>query len=216
MRDVGAGAFDGALFAAGSIEGDHARVQEHSLPPRVKASPIELFALVTRPFSRGEIHVSPVPGWLIGIRAATADFFDKQPADRQRVVADHFCLNSKTRLTCIKLVVRVKLSQLRRGNRRLTIRPGSHQQANHLFNVPVAVHEFNGQPVEQFGMRWQRALPTEIVERRRETAAEIQLPESIHERSCGQRVVARNDPLREIQSVCSPFFRNVSQELGNG
>ena len=62
------------------------------------------------------------------------------------------------------------------------------------------VHELHRQPVEQFGMRRQFALDAEILRRPDEAAAEQLRPPAIHRHARGQRIVARDQPAREIEA----------------
>src|SRR5690242_10754657 len=74
----------------------------------------------------------------------------------------------------------------------------------HRLDAPAARHELRRQPIEQFGMRGQLALPAEIVRRGYDPAAEVPLPDSIHHHAGGERMVR----LRKPQSERLPALRH--------
>ena len=54
--------------------------------------------------------------------------------------------------------------------------------------------KFDGEPVEQLGMRGPFAADAEIVGRAHEPFAEMPLPDAIHDHARGERVLLRRDP----------------------
>src|SRR6266567_5821969 len=69
-----------------------------------------------------------------------------------------------------------------------------------LFEVPFLGNEFRRQPIEQFGMRGQRALRAEIVFRLHEAASEILLPDAIDDDPGSERILRINDPAGQIKA----------------
>ena len=61
----------------------------------------------------------------------------------------------------------------------------------------AAVAEFEREPVEQFGMGGQRAHAAEIIRRFHQAAAEVILPDAIHDAAPGERIVGVREPLSE-------------------
>ena len=59
-----------------------------------------------------------------------------------------------------------------------------------MLEAPAAVHELDGQPVEQLGMRRRLALRAEVFAGRHEPGAEIGLPDPVDERPRRRRRVA--------------------------
>ena len=63
------------------------------------------------------------------------------------------------------------------------------------------LHEFGGQPVEQFGMRRPFALRAEIVEHLRKSRAEELAPEAVHGDARGQRILRTHQPVARSSRV---------------
>ena len=60
-------------------------------------------------------------------------------------------------------------------------------------------HEIRGEPVEQFGMARPFALRAEVVHRLHEPGAEEHRPPAIHRDARGERLLRRDEPVREIE-----------------
>ena len=74
--------------------------------------------------------------------------------------------------------------------------------AERPFDIPSSIFpEFHSQPIEQLGMARQIALNTEVFRGLHEAVAEQHLPESIHSDTRGERVLGRDEPVSEIQSI---------------
>ena len=65
--------------------------------------------------------------------------------------------------------------------------------------VELRVHELGREPVEQLGVRRPFALRAEIVEHLRQPGPEELAPRAVDERARGERIVARHQPVREIE-----------------
>ena len=81
------------------------------------------------------------------------------------------------------------------------------------FDVPAALHEFDGQPVEQFRMHRPFALRAEIVHRLDDAEAEVGLPEAVHGDAGGERIRRDPEPPRQIRGDCAG--RAAGKRLGN-
>ena len=81
-----------------------------------------------------------------------------------------------------------------------------------LFLTPAGIHEFDRQPVEQFGMRRPLALRAEIFGRAHDSSAEITRPDSIDRHARGQGVVARDQPARERESIRRLVLRQRGED----
>ena len=79
----------------------------------------------------------------------------------------------------------------------LPIRGRHHDQSMQFLDRPAALHELDGQPIEQLGMRRPCAAVAEIVRRRDEARAEMLLPDAVDDDPRGPRVVGRSDPVRQ-------------------
>ena len=69
------------------------------------------------------------------------------------------------------------------------------------FDVPVVVHEVDGEPVEQFGVAGVFALGAEVGGGGDEAGAEEDLPEAIHFDAGGERMLAHRHPVGEAEAV---------------
>ena len=64
-----------------------------------------------------------------------------------------------------------------------------HHQLVHMLDVPSAVAELDGQPVEQFGMRWPLAHDAKIFSCFDESGSEYLVPHPVHGHARGERVL---------------------------
>ena len=76
--------------------------------------------------------------------------------------------------------------------------------AQELLDRPAAVHEFDGQPIEQLRMGRRLALDAEILDRADDAAAEQLGPQAIDVNPCRQGVVAVDQPAGQNQAGSSP------------
>jgi hypothetical protein len=88
----------------------------------------------------------------------------------------------------------------------LLIRLARHDGLDEALHIPAALHEIDGEPVEQLGMRGALALQAEIIRRAHQTGTEEHLPHMIHEHAGRERVLLRRDPLREADAVLRESF----------
>jgi hypothetical protein len=90
---------------------------------------------------------------------------------------------------------------LGRNRRGLTIDRGSDEQPVKPFHIPTGFAELNRQPVEQFGMRGTIAHDAKITGGIDQATAEHFLPHAIDGDARHQRVIGREQPLRESAAV---------------
>src|SRR5689334_21415158 len=87
--------------------------------------------------------------------------------------------NSASRLRGKQAVIAVVLAQFGTLPRVLTVGRRHHQCLDHPLDVPAALAELDGQPVEQFEMRGPLALRADVVEHAADPGAEELLPQAI-------------------------------------
>ena len=79
---------------------------------------------------------------------------------------------------------------------------------NKMLDIPAAVDELGGQPIEQLRMRRRGPLRAKILGRLHDSLAEHQHPQPIDEHPGHQRIIAIDEPLGQIQAirpaVCRP------------
>src|SRR3954469_19997138 len=71
----------------------------------------------------------------------------------------------------------------------------------HLFKIPPFFHKSASQPIQKFGVRRFSPLSAEVLRRVDEAAAEVALPDLIHQYASGQRVLSIDKPAGEHQAV---------------
>ena len=152
LRGVGDGSRGGAFLARGCVEVGQHRMQEGPLPVHVNAPSVLAMVGVGNVVAIGKLKVGVVTGRLVGEDARPADVQVDQPRDGQRVVANEFGIEPARRLRGEEPVVGVDIVEFGAEARVLAIRRRHDQQLDHPLDVPTAVPEFEGQPVEQLGM----------------------------------------------------------------
>src|SRR5688572_19915297 len=70
-----------------------------------------------------------------------------------------------------------------------------------LLETPPALHELDGEPVQQFGMGRLLTHLAEIVDCRHDAAAEVMVPHPVDDDARGQRILRRRDPLGERETA---------------
>ena len=110
------------------------------------------------------------------------------------------------------------LAQLGRDSAGLLIGRTHHDQFVELFNGPALLREFDRQPIEQLRMARQFALETKVFESAHKASPEECLPMAIHRDACGERILSRNQPSSQSQSVlwCSLGQCMKSRRRGGG
>ena len=69
------------------------------------------------------------------------------------------------------------------------------------FHRPVAICQFVGQPIEQFGVRGQFTTDAEVVRGDHNATAEMALPHTIDQHPRSQRIALICDPSRQLKSA---------------
>ena len=174
-------------------------MQEGPLPPDIQPPPIKALSRIGDPLARREVQVLPVAIGLVGLHARPTDLRDKQPRDRQGIVTHQFRVEAKRRLPGTFAIVGIDSCQLFGSGRHLLVGLAQHDQADHVLDIPSAVDEFTGQPVEQLRIDRRLALCSQVVEDTTEPGPEELLPHAVHHGSSGERVIARDQPLGEIE-----------------
>jgi hypothetical protein len=77
---------------------------------------------------------------------------------------------------------------------------GDHERV-HGFHVPVALHEFDGEPVEQFGMEGGWPLLPKLKTVETAGGAEVAGPHMVHGHTGGEGIVFTGDPAGEREAT---------------
>src|SRR5581483_5446133 len=83
----------------------------------------------------------------------------------------------------------------------LAIGARSDHQPLHVLDAPSAAHEFRGEPVQQFGMRWAIAHDAKVAWSSYNAFSEMMLPEAVHHHARGERIRRVGDPVRKRRSA---------------
>src|SRR5262245_36575317 len=83
------------------------------------------------------------------------------------------------------------------------------------FHAPAIVHEFAGQPIEQFWMRWWFATGADVFRSREKSLAEIRLPDAVHDNARGARAASVHEPIRQAKTVMRRVFLERMQHCGH-
>ena len=190
-----------ANFPARRIERNHRRIGIRPPPRGIKTAPVAIFARAVLPIQRAPEGGAHPHFWLRRIHGRSVHFTAKQPAHRERLIADHFRRETKTRAPRQQSVVRVVRQCFRRDPRRLAISRRHHHQLEQVFHIPAAFAEFHGQPIQQLRMRGRIALTTEIFTRADDTGTKNRFPKQIRDDPRHQRVLRVRQPSREPEPI---------------
>src|SRR5262245_23946865 len=97
--------------------------------------------------------------------------------------------------------------------RRLPVYHAHHDQPMELFQRPTTIAEFDGQPVEQLGMRRFAAHFAEVIGCIYETSAEVVMPDAVDDGAPRQRVVRIGQPAGQGRAAAPLVLRIVELEL---
>ena len=64
-----------------------------------------------------------------------------------------------------------------------------------VFDAPIVLDKFNGQPIEQLWVCGRLALDPEVIRSAYDSPTEVMMPKSIDDHASGQRVMSRRQPL---------------------
>ena len=129
------------------------------------------------------------------IKAWPFHFQVQLSADGQDGVADFLGFQSPAIHSPQKLVVSINRFCIGVALRSLTIRGTGDDQTMQILERLTILQEVARQPVEQFRMAGLLAHAAEVVRRIHNRATEVILPDSIHDRTPGQRMIVLSDPL---------------------
>ena len=162
---VGAVAADGAGFAAGSVEDVHVGGVGHALPEVVEGAAIEIFTGILDVFAgvrAGKADDVPDVLGLIGASAGATSFGGECAAGGEGVIADHFGVHAEARASAEEGVGAVEFEFSRGGDGGLAIGSGRDDEFEELLGIPTGFAEFDGEPVEQFGVAGGGAHDAEV------------------------------------------------------
>src|SRR5690606_17892175 len=98
-----------------------------------------------------------------------------------------------------KSILRIDFKYLGTMHRRLTVRSGTHNQADEFFPAPTVLHKFGREPIEQFGVRRRFAARAEVFAGQNEALLEEAFPDAVGRDAGRQRVIGLHDPLRKVE-----------------
>ena len=87
-------------------------MEEHTLPPGIKAASVKIFALIRWPLPSGEIHVTPVACRLIRVNASATNVSNQQSTHGEGVISNKFGIQSESHLAGVELIVGIDAFEL--------------------------------------------------------------------------------------------------------
>ncbi len=111
-------------------------------------------------------------------------------------------------------IVRVFLALLGRDGGRLPVGRRLDEQPEESLDVPARFAEFDGQPVEQLGMRRQLAGDAEVAGGAHQAGAEDLLPEAVDRHAGGQGMLGPDQPSCQPEPVPGQVGRHGRQGVG--
>ena len=175
-------------------------------PERVEAATVEMVAgplLVAFLVGAGRSAGDLVPDGLRLIRLdrRPSDRLDQQPAHRQGLIPNHLRGQTQPGTPRQKAVGRILLEQCRRELRRLQVGRAGHDHPLESLAVPLQSNQLAGQPVQQEWMCRGLPLRPEILGRRHQSRAEVQLPQSVRRHTGGEWMGRIHQPPCQEQTI---------------
>ena len=216
QRCVRAAAADHADLAIARVEGREAGIRRIAPHFGVKTAAMRVLAGADGPVVAATKGGAQAKIRCDGAHGHAEHLFRKQTAHRKRLIAQQLARRTETRPTSEQTVIRIAFVEFRRGFGALAIRLAVDHQLEHVLEVPAAVHQLGGEPVEQFGMKRQVALAAKLLAAAHDAGAEEAFPQAIHGHAGGERVVAAHEPLRHREAVLRLLCRQRMEDRGRG
>ncbi len=137
----------------------------------------------------------------------------KKTGRPQGQVAENLCIQPVTGSAAEEEVLRI--GKICPAARILSESPARDHQAKKVLQVPASFLELYRQPVQQLGMSGMATLETKIVRRADQAFPENPLPDSVHEHSGYQRLIARGHPAGQPEAVTGSTFGHGTKRGGN-
>ena len=174
------------------------------LPVGVEAAP-ELVGVVVRfVHALGKVELLVIPLRLVRLDTRAAHGAVEQAAHGEGVVPHELGIQPRHGLAPVQAVVRVLGEKLVGGLARTPIGIREQHRLDDVAHVPAALHELDGQPVQQLLVRRRLALRAEVVQNLRQARAEEHLPQAVDEHAGGERIVRIRHPASQVQAAQPP------------
>ncbi len=200
QRRVGAHAPRRAVLAAGRVERHLHRIRRRPAQERVEAAAVAILALALDPPILVVGHVPDAVG-LGREDAGAVHLRAEQPARGELAVADHLGFEAEARSAREQPVVGIALGERRRHRGRLSIGRRGDDRPQQRLLAPAAIHQLDGEPVEELGVRGRLALRPEVLAGLDQAASEELLPQAVDVHPRHQRVVAIDEPAGQAEAI---------------
>ena len=198
---VGARAADDAGFAVGGVEGGHSGWRAGAFPEGVEAAASGIGSGVGGIFFAAfDGDIFPEAIGLPWFDARAADLLCQKAARVECAVADEFGGESESGGVGEESVAGIEFAELWGDVRGLAVGLGEEDGFEEGAVVPVGFNEFDGEPIEEFGVRGWGALDAEVFGGFDDAGAEEQFPGAVRSDSGGQRVFGVCEPVGEVES----------------
>ena len=139
----------------------------------------------------------------------------QQAGGGEHRVAGHFGVDAKPRAAGQQPILRIALQQLVGKSRVLAIGRRGDDRSQQVLQAPIVLHEVDGQPIEQLGVRRRRGANAEVLGRFHDPDAEHRLPDAIDRDSSRRRRTPIDEPARERQPIGLGVLRQRMQRRGH-
>ena len=208
LRGVAVDPGSGALIPGRRIEVREHGMEEGALPVRVDtATPLPRVG-VSDIVPVRELERLVIAGRLVGFHTGAADALEvQQTGDGEGIVPHELGLETTRVLRREEAIGRVGILEFGSQIAALTIGLARDDEPHHVLQVPARLAKLDREPIEQFRVRGQFPLRTEVVNHGAQPVPEEHRPKPVHDRAGGDGIGVRNDPVGEIETSESLFRR---------
>ena len=197
------------------------RVEEHrrtndAAPEGVEASAVEVRAHVLLVPNLAERGLCPDASGLVGPHRRAAGSGDEKSRGCKRLVAQHPGRHSEARPSRQEPVLRIPVRGAGGEAGGLPVGGARHDPAAESLEVPPALGEVGGEPVEQPGVAGPLPLRAEVLSRLDQADAEKPLPDAVDHDARRERIVPVDQPFCEAQSVSHGVLSHRGQVRRHG
>ena len=212
---VGAFGFDLADLARGVVE--EVGGADDATPEGVEGAAVEGFALILNVAFFAEGGFLPDAVGLVGLHGGAALEGAEQAGGGEGDIAQHPGGQAMAGAAGEEAIFGVDLDEGGGDFGALAVGAAGDDETEEVLDVPAAVHEFDGEPVEQFGVAGFLALQAEVLDAFDEAGAEEGLPVAVDGDAGGQRVVAGDEPVGEVEAIGAlAGWRSAGEGDGHG
>ena len=153
----------------------------------------------------------PQAGRLVRLHTFTAHVWIEQAAGPKSDVAQHLGVEPVVRAASPEFVLGIVHAVAQRGP--LAEGAAVHHQPQHVLEIPAAVVQLDGQPVEQLRMGRLLPLQAKILRRADQPCAKDTLPDAVDQHTGDDRLLAAGEPPGQAKPVARRALRKGIHHL---